>query len=602
MKLRTQIFLSQLPIIIVSLCLMVLFLLFLYAVQNRIKTLFDEDLDSILAIQRMTRNLDQLNGYLSFHPKSGIEKSPKIAKFESQIEEQLLIQEKSVKGDIEGNLTKELTNKWQTYLKAIRSEPYSPNSKNQALYREIKNLASDLTGWNEDELVRLKEDLTITASHVTYYITIGIILSLILGIYFSWYLAGEFLRPLNKLAKTIRQMGLEDQTTLMHIKGADEINNLCDEFNSMTRRLEEFHRSSLGKLKKTHRALRSGFDSLPCPAILLDTHANIIYANKLAHHLSKQLRKAPSLFHINGEWKEPLIALANQAAESKKPYLAETEKEKITIVKDKKKVFLLPWVFPILKGDTTHKNVEGVLIVLQNLFQGQMMDPRHLEAYEAVAHEIKPLLVDLHMAIHLCLQQEIGPLNDKQEDILQSAREKCDVLEKLSQDLANISKTSQKKKKILCEKVDVSPIILKVIQDHILEAEEKKTKIVFDAPPYIEPTCGDPKELSTMVENLLRNAIYYATPKSDVTLRLQGKENKILLEVNNKGPIIPLKYRKDIFKKDFKIPGQKDKRAGLGLFMVKKIVDSLKGKIGVRSNSSQGTTFWVSLPTAKEGK
>ncbi len=602
MKLRTQIFLSHMPIIGVVFCIVVLFIFILRAVQEKVETIFDNDLNSILAMQRINKNFDQLNSHLKLNPQSALQHAPAVSNLENLIEEQLLIQEKNVKGTVERDLTEVLQKKWQNYLKAIHSKPFSPQSKSQTLFTEINKITNDIIGWNEDELVRLKGKLANHSSNVAFYITLGIILSLALGLYFSWYLAGVFLRPLGKLAATIKQMGLEDKTTLMHIKGSDEINKLCAEFNSMTRRLEDYHRSSLGKLKKTHRTLRSGFDSLPCPTILLDTHTNIVYANKLAHQLSKQLKKAPSLFHLKGDWKNKLIELSNQAVDTKQPYMAEKEKEKITVIKNNKKVFLLPWVFPILKGDKDHRKVEGILIVLQDLVQGHMMDSTQSEAYEAIAHEIQPILVDLHMALHLCLQQEIGSLNEKQEDVLQSAREKCDILEKLSHDLSNISKASHQKKKTHKENIDINPIILKLIQDHALEAEEKKSKIIYQEPPYSEKVHGDPQKITTLIENLLRNAVHYAAPKSDVTIRLQDDNDKLLLEVNNKGTTIPLKYRKDIFKKDFALPGQKDERRGLGLYAVQKIVDGMKGTVGVRSNSAQGTTFWVSLPIVKEGK
>ncbi len=58
----------------------------------------------------------------------------------------------------------------------------------------------------------------------------------------------------------------------------------------------------------------------------------------------------------------------------------------------------------------------------------------------------------------------------------------------------------------------------------------------------------------------------------------------------------PLQYRKNIFKKYYKIPGQSQESAGLGLYIAQQIVQSLSGKIGFESSKTKGTTFWFELP------
>ena len=73
-------------------------------------------------------------------------------------------------------------------------------------------------------------------------------------------------------------------------------------------------------------------------------------------------------------------------------------------------------------------------------------------------------------------------------------------------------------------------------------------------------------------------------------------DNFLELKITNQGSVIPLKYHKDIFKKNFKVPGQKDARAGLGLYIAKKIVTSIKGQIGFKSSAKTRTIFWVKFP------
>ncbi|HUX80594.1 MAG TPA: ATP-binding protein, partial [Alphaproteobacteria bacterium] len=124
--------------------------------------------------------------------------------------------------------------------------------------------------------------------------------------------------------------------------------------------------------------------------------------------------------------------------------------------------------------------------------------------------------------------------------------------------------------------------------------------IHFEEPPYLSTLKANPNQIQTLLSNLLRNAIHYAYPDTIVKIKIREKKKFIEFSISNIGPMIPIKYHRNIFKKHFKVPGQAQERSGLGLYIAQQITQSLGGKIEFKSTEKQGTTFLVDLPIASE--
>ncbi len=603
MKMRSQILLAQLPTAIIIFLITFFFILFLNSIKEKSEDILVGNFKSILTMQNMSKSLEELNE-LYIHSQSNLSQTLQKRKLlEDMIEQQLLIQDKNIKDSQEKELTRDLHKKWEIYKQKI-SRLGGSLFKGEASYKEIKNLTEEIVSLNHDGLIRTKEDLSQFISSILIFITFGSIISLIFGFYMSWFFTGLFLSPLNQMTEMMRQMGKEDKTTFLHIKGSDEIEELCEEFNLMTGRLEEYHQGSLGKAMKDYQILKESLDAFPNPIFLLDNVANFIYINRKARHLfgfSKDLKKMPSLFHIEEKWREAFIKLSNEVLMTKMPYVPKKAEDAISIDKEKKTRVFLPTVYPI-KKDTSdeYQVVEGVVIILQNLVHPHLSEVRKTEAYEALVHEFQSPLTEIHMAIHLCVQEAAGPLTKKQQEILFAAREKCEYLEKLCQDLFEISRVNQQKNTLEQEDIDVEGVVLKLITSFKLEAGQKGIFIHFEAPPYLSKVKANLSQIKTLLGNLLRNALHYAEPGTTIKIKLGEKKNIIEFLINNKGSFIPLEYHKDIFKKHFKVPGQSEERSGLGLYIAKQITQSLGGKVGVKSTEKQGTTFWVHLPILME--
>ena len=126
-----------------------------------------------------------------------------------------------------------------------------------------------------------------------------------------------------------------------------------------------------------------------------------------------------------------------------------------------------------------------------------------------------------------------------------------------------------------------------------------ETKIVLEPEENVMGQ-WDVLRLEQMITNLVTNAIRHGKPKGEVRVHLCTKDATAFLSVHNDGAPIPEDLREKIFESKFSRnnngSGFKEKSYGLGLFIVKEIVEGHGGKIQLTSSKKEGTTFTIALP------
>ncbi len=608
MKMRSNILLAQLPIAGIIILITIFFASILASIQKQTDQILVDNFKSIRAMHAFEKSLEKLNEFAKDKKSYNEEDIKEIKVLENTIEKQIIVQIKNTKTEGEKYLTEELHKKWGFYRSKIdgryQNLSYLSSVSLEPFYQEVRQLSSEIAGLNQDEILRNKNKLNEFIFNNIYLIIFMSIGALSMGLFLSWSYVGFALSPLAILTESMSQVGKEERTTLLHIKGPEEIEKLCQEFNSMITRLTEDHQGSIGQLMTDYQTLKSALDALSDPIFLLDRQTNIIFINRAAQEFlggSPDLKLSSSFFQRGDDLRESLITIANRVLQTKMLSIPEQAEEAIILEKEDRKTHFLPFAYPILKRiENGYQEIAGVIIILRDLMRQPLAEMSKRDVYESLVHEFQAPLIDVHMAIHLCIQKLAGPLTEKQEDILYEAQGKCEDLEKLCQDLLNLSQINQKKPSPKEEEIDVADIVSLLVDSLQLGAHEKGILIHFESPPYLSKVKANKNKIQTVIRNLLRNAIYYADRESMIRVRLKEKKGFIYFSVNNKGPLISPEYRKKIFEKYYKIPGQPQERAGLGLYITKQIIHALGGKIGFRSTEKQGTTFWVSFPVVQE--
>jgi signal transduction histidine kinase len=101
-----------------------------------------------------------------------------------------------------------------------------------------------------------------------------------------------------------------------------------------------------------------------------------------------------------------------------------------------------------------------------------------------------------------------------------------------------------------------------------------------------------------VLSNLIANAIRHTGPGGEVVLEASRSADRVRFEVRDTGEGIPREYLQRIFERFFRVPGRGVGGVGLGLYLVREIVQAHGGEVGVESEPSKGSRFWFTLPVA----
>ncbi|MBF0428893.1 MAG: hybrid sensor histidine kinase/response regulator [Magnetococcales bacterium] len=145
---------------------------------------------------------------------------------------------------------------------------------------------------------------------------------------------------------------------------------------------------------------------------------------------------------------------------------------------------------------------------------------------------------------------------------------------------------------------DLTALVKARVQLMRFGAEKKGVVILLDLQPT-PLTNFDSDRLAQVVDNLISNAVKFTPPNTQVTVRTGQQDDRIFFQVMDQGPGVPEADRHRLFgafQKLSVLPTAQEKGTGLGLCIVKNIVDAHHGEITVVNNSDQGATFTCFLP------
>ena len=212
-----------------------------------------------------------------------------------------------------------------------------------------------------------------------------------------------------------------------------------------------------------------------------------------------------------------------------------------------------------------------------------------------VSHELKNPLVIIKESLSNILDGISGTINPKQREVLEIGKKSVERLIRLVVDLLDLSKIEAGKMSLKLEQVDLKQVVSEVLKMYEREISKKELALKREAQGNVGLIWADRDKLTEVTINLLNNAIKY-TLRGTITIKLAGDETKVRFEISDTGPGIPVEYQQKIFDKFERITAEKQEGTGLGLPVVRDIVELHKGKIWVESKAGSGSKFIFTLP------
>ena len=231
------------------------------------------------------------------------------------------------------------------------------------------------------------------------------------------------------------------------------------------------------------------------------------------------------------------------------------------------------------------------------------------EFINVVSHQLRSPLTNLKWAVDFLRTETSKKLGKSETEYFTILEENCDRMNELINDLLTVSRIEQEQLKTSKDAVSLPKLLKEIIEDTSAFAVASNVKIKTEIDEKIPKISCARSHVKTVFENLINNAIRYCSIDIDntgkqeqqglVEIKLNTKKNKICFEIKDNGVGVPEEDQKFIFEKFFRgknVLQHQTQGSGLGLFIVRAIIEKMNGKVGFQSKINKGATFWFTLP------
>jgi len=448
------------------------------------------------------------------------------------------------------------------------------------------------------EAMRRKADNASRIARRWFAITLTLAFGLMaIGVVVQMRLSRSVLGPVRQLTETTTRMAAGDLDATVSVTSSDEIGVLADGFNRMAERIRELRRSDLGKLLVAQQTTEAAVDSLYDPVIVADSEGRVTRINAAAERLfgarsditGKPIRdvvRDPRIVQAVGDVLASRRTVASESAAAVLPWS----------VDGARRAFRLRST-PMVDADG---QLVGAVTLLEDITHLSEVSRLKSEFIASASHELRTPLTSVQMGIHLLLEASTGPLNERQQRIVQVCRDDTDRLDRLMRELLDLSKIESGKAALVRAPVATSVLVRDASEPLRRQAEAAGIHFSIDAPAELPSVSVDRGQIERVVTNLVTNAIRVTPSHGSITVSAAQRDGDVSISVSDTGIGIPRDYLTKIFEPFAQVPGASSGGTGLGLAISRRIVEAHGGELRVDSEPGKGSTFTFTVPISEE--
>jgi two-component system, NtrC family, sensor histidine kinase KinB len=453
----------------------------------------------------------------------------------------------------------------------------------------IQDGAQAICKLNLDNMGSVDGSARAKANEATLFIYILVFVGAALTIGLLLVSSRVILEPLKTLTDSAREIQKGNLNIVLKPRAKDEVGLLMESFNDMAARLREYRRVETAKLIRTEHSTQAIIDSLPDAVAVLNTLGVVEISNAAAQ---KFFGLHPD---VNVDTRKDDILrqfffaalLHEKSSDQLKPG------NPLQVFDNGSERFFQPHAVPIM-GETN--NVIGVSLVLADVSKQKRVVELETEPMSVVSHELKTPLTSVRMALYMLLDERMGSLSAKQMELVGAARDDCDRLYKIVENLLDIGKIEGGHGALDLKAVAPQSLITQAINVFATGYRNAGVQLVTEIADDIPDVLADPARIQHVFSNLLSNALKFSQSGKTVTISASAQESMVKFAVIDQGLGIPPELISRVFDKFFHLHSAgKTEGAGLGLAIAKDVVEAHGGKIWAESASGEGSVFSFTL-------
>ena len=408
----------------------------------------------------------------------------------------------------------------------------------------------------------------------------------------SALLAGKFTKtvttPLEIVMNTLEN---REYTQLRNYQSPyQEVNQIMQSIEPLLQQISESHQSLLIEQEKTNHILSNMAEGF----VLIDHNENILLCNhsvKAFFDCKEDVLSQNLLTLFN----DKSINVAVERALGK-------EQSSIFEMWIREDLILNVYISPT--GKNPHKtNESGATLLFVDVTNEKQLEKQKRDFFSNASHELKTPITSI-LGFSEMINQNIIQTEEEKTKVLKRIETEARRMSELINNLLMISKLESKNTPPEYTYFNLNEVIQEAISSVSPINNNEPIDISFDPHHAHNMTVyANKQQLYEMCVNLIENAVKYNKPGGKVEVELKAKKYNAVLKVKDTGIGIPPEHQTRVFERFFRVDSGRDKKvggSGLGLSIVKHIVNLYQGEISLRSKKGIGTTIQISLPIAKK--
>ena len=361
------------------------------------------------------------------------------------------------------------------------------------------------------------------------------------------------------------------------------------------RRLRAEQESRLMEIVQEKSRIRTIINSIDDGIVVLNQDAEVVLFNP----------QFPRLLELN---KELVIghSIRDSLPEQFQELITDIFSQKDTLLAIRQEFVIHPPAKLVIMANTTpirddQNRLLGFVSVLRDISELKQLELLKSQFVNMAAHELKAPLSAIQGYLEMVIDKTLGAEPDVYDGYLRRSLERSKTLITLINDLLNISHIQAGKIRCEIERINFSGQVQSVIEFFGNEIEKNQLTTELDLAEDLMID-ADREEMQRVLTNLISNAIKYNRPQGSISVRTQREKGYAKLIVRDTGIGMTAEEKQRLFEEFFRAKNFHTRSitgTGLGLTLVKKIVDSYAGRIEVDSEYEKGTLFTVYLPMAE---
>jgi signal transduction histidine kinase len=427
----------------------------------------------------------------------------------------------------------------------------------------------------------------LAAAGLTRIATLILVLSLAIATATVYFV----LLPIRQLSRDIRKISGGNLEHRVEWKSRDDFGVIATELNRIAVRLRDLRESEAGRRQMEFQLSDAVLQSIFEPIIVTDAKGHILKLNQAASDILGEAAK-DRLALASTPGGEKILSAIRDAVSMQKAVASEGEASLLPMRLGTQERSYRLRTTPMRDSEG---RLLGTVTTLEDVTSLKDTDRFKTQFIAVASRKLRDPLLQLRRGLYALNQGFAGDLKPLQSELSTASSQEAEKLNDLMADLIEVAELDSGKREFTMERLKPLPLLIDARDRCWEDAVQKRIRIDVQAFADLSHVQADRRAVRSIFDNLLTNAIRYTPEEGEILLSAEEVKDFIQFSVRDTGRGIEAERLSTIFDR---FNAFSESGSGLGLSLVRRLVESLGGQIAVESRLGHGSTFRFTLPVA----